>query len=244
MESYVNPNAHCPVCGCPVFFYRSPYNGRVFFDWLGWPWPKHGCTDNRGEPQLTTRQLTDGHAPQDPAWRKEGWSALLSPRVSSAVERSAIRGDCATGFVDPVLPRGTKIDRDTPILLRTILPDLHEATFLASDHSSTIPVAAAPFDRRLAQLDDSVLTLATKLDAAALCAVGRFLLWDLDDPISARQYQEAALERGDLDAAFDLMVLARWAPEFVKTATDAVQPNLQRIRRDGPNRRMLDLGVF
>lgn len=42
---------------------------------------------------------------------------------------------------------------------------------------------------------DSVLTLATKLDAAALYAVGRFLLWDLDDPISARQYLEAALER-------------------------------------------------
>jgi hypothetical protein len=32
VESYVNPNAHCPVCGCAVFFYRSPYNGRVFFD--------------------------------------------------------------------------------------------------------------------------------------------------------------------------------------------------------------------
>ena len=32
VESYVNPNAHCPVCGCPVYFYRSPYNGRVFFD--------------------------------------------------------------------------------------------------------------------------------------------------------------------------------------------------------------------
>ena len=34
------------------------------------------------------------------------------------------------------------------------------------------------------------------------------MLWDLDDLISARRYLEAALERGDLDAAFDLMVLA------------------------------------
>ena len=46
IASYVNPNANCPVCGDPVFYYQSPYVGRVFFDDLGWPWPKHPCTDN------------------------------------------------------------------------------------------------------------------------------------------------------------------------------------------------------
>jgi hypothetical protein len=45
VESYLDPNARCPVCGASVFFYRSPHNGRVFFDNVGWPWPKHGCTD-------------------------------------------------------------------------------------------------------------------------------------------------------------------------------------------------------
>lgn len=44
--SYVNPNAHCPVCSKIVFYYQSPNGGRVFFDALGWPWPKHSCTDN------------------------------------------------------------------------------------------------------------------------------------------------------------------------------------------------------
>ena len=44
--SYVNPNARCPVCGADVFFYQSPYGGRVFFNELGPPWPKHPCTDN------------------------------------------------------------------------------------------------------------------------------------------------------------------------------------------------------
>ncbi len=44
--SYVNPNARCPVCGAEVYFYQSPYGGRVFFDDLGPPWPKHPCTDN------------------------------------------------------------------------------------------------------------------------------------------------------------------------------------------------------
>jgi len=45
-QSYVNPNAHCPVCNEQVYFYQSPHGGRVYFDDLGWPWPKHGCTDN------------------------------------------------------------------------------------------------------------------------------------------------------------------------------------------------------
>lgn len=51
IESYVNPNAHCPRCGVPVFFYQSPDGGRVFFDDLGWPWPKHPCTDTRTRPE-------------------------------------------------------------------------------------------------------------------------------------------------------------------------------------------------
>lgn len=42
---YVNPNARCPECGATVFFYQSPEGGRVFFDALGPPWPKHPCTD-------------------------------------------------------------------------------------------------------------------------------------------------------------------------------------------------------
>ncbi|MBR1167483.1 hypothetical protein [Bradyrhizobium liaoningense] len=52
-----------------------------------------------------------------------------------------------------------------------------------------------------------ILARNTKLDAAALNAVGRPAV-DLDDPISVRQYLEAALERGDLNAAIIMMVLA------------------------------------
>jgi hypothetical protein len=42
--SFTNPNAHCPVCQASVFYYQSPFGGRVFFDALGPPWPKHPCT--------------------------------------------------------------------------------------------------------------------------------------------------------------------------------------------------------
>jgi len=42
----IRPNAKCPVCGAPVFFYQNEFGSRVFFDELGPPWPKHPCTDN------------------------------------------------------------------------------------------------------------------------------------------------------------------------------------------------------
>jgi hypothetical protein len=47
LDTYIVPHARCPVCGDGVFFYQSPYGGRVFFDELGPPWPKHSCTDKR-----------------------------------------------------------------------------------------------------------------------------------------------------------------------------------------------------
>ena len=43
--TYTIPNARCPLCPARVFFYQSPHGGRVFFDRLGPPWPKHSCTD-------------------------------------------------------------------------------------------------------------------------------------------------------------------------------------------------------
>jgi hypothetical protein len=59
VESYLDPNARCPVCGASVFFYRSPHNGRVFFDDVGWPWPKHGCTDRYKGPDHQIARSTN-----------------------------------------------------------------------------------------------------------------------------------------------------------------------------------------
>src|SRR4051812_42583483 len=67
-HSYVNPNALCPVCGADVYFYQSPYGGRVFFDHLGWPWPKHPCTDNGKTPSTSYASSSPV-----PAWKKAGW---------------------------------------------------------------------------------------------------------------------------------------------------------------------------
>ena len=47
-SSHTVPNAKCPHCRSQVFFYRSPDGGRVFFDSLGPPWPKHDCRNQEG----------------------------------------------------------------------------------------------------------------------------------------------------------------------------------------------------
>jgi hypothetical protein len=55
-ESLTIPNARCPVCGASVFFYQNEYGSRVFFDSLGFDWPKHPCTDNsRYSPSIRDR---------------------------------------------------------------------------------------------------------------------------------------------------------------------------------------------
>jgi hypothetical protein len=129
-------------------------------------------------------------------------------RVSHGVERSGIRGDFDARFVDLVLPVGTKIDRETPALVRTAFQDIHEVTFLASDHFSTRPTITIAFDRRLLPVGDETLSLAAKKDPEALYSVGRFLLWDLDDPRSAIPYLEAAATLGNVEALLDLLSLA------------------------------------
>lgn len=48
VEALTIPNASCPVCGDPVYFYKNDRGSRVFFDSLGPPWPKHPCTDHSG----------------------------------------------------------------------------------------------------------------------------------------------------------------------------------------------------
>lgn len=51
LDSYTIPNAKCPCCKNPVYFYRSSEGGSVYFDSMGWPWPKHACT-SQGQPPL------------------------------------------------------------------------------------------------------------------------------------------------------------------------------------------------
>jgi hypothetical protein len=60
--SFVNPNAHCPVCGARVYYYQNVYGSRVFFDDLGGDWPKHPCTNNK---PVSIRSAPGRVVPQD-----------------------------------------------------------------------------------------------------------------------------------------------------------------------------------
>ncbi|MGM9428100.1 hypothetical protein [Hydrogenophaga sp. MI9] len=84
----LNPNASCPVCGANVFFYKSPYDGRVFFDELGPPWSKHPCTIFYEEeiPGPSTC------AQEEAAWKKNGWRYIASPRATRYGQFTELKG--------------------------------------------------------------------------------------------------------------------------------------------------------
>lgn len=116
--TYTIPNARCPVCGAEVFFYQSPFGGRVFFDELGPPWPKHPCTDTddgfRSSFQLMDsarlaarihlvhskipegRQSSSQSAASErmhfPEWLRDGWRPFLCHRAISGPGGLRIEG--------------------------------------------------------------------------------------------------------------------------------------------------------
>ena len=83
LYGFTNPNAKCPVCGCPVYFYASPYGGRVFFDELGPPWPKHPCTDH-GRPVLILPNKTSLPALSLDDFQINDWRPFLCQDISPA----------------------------------------------------------------------------------------------------------------------------------------------------------------
>lgn len=82
VESFTVPNATCPVCGCRVYFYQSPDGGRVFFDDLGPPWPKHACTDNAvSVPRFSSLRAAIQTSRAHLAWRRQGWEPFICREI-------------------------------------------------------------------------------------------------------------------------------------------------------------------
>jgi hypothetical protein len=78
--SFVNPNALCPVCREPVFFYQSPNGGRVFFDELGPPWPKHPCTTS--EPTSVVKiEKSSVISKSHSKWFDDGWRVAIAQKI-------------------------------------------------------------------------------------------------------------------------------------------------------------------
>ena len=105
--SYVNPNATCPRCGKSVYFYQSPFGGRVYFNELGPPWPKHGpspweCSDEEENelsrmtgiipsvfPSSIQTEKSEATSIQEktilttPEWQKAGWNPLILSKAQA-----------------------------------------------------------------------------------------------------------------------------------------------------------------
>ena len=82
---FVTPNARCPVCGAQVWYYQNEYGSRVFFDDIGWPWPKHPCTDTSGSYSVA-------------AERPEARTAAEVARIHEAAQSAGI--DLDSGFAE------------------------------------------------------------------------------------------------------------------------------------------------
>ena len=87
-RGYTRPNSKCPVCNASVFYYESPFGGRVFFESMGPPWPKHPCTDSTNQSKQTKRspgsvvgsQLGERVKPQ---WQFDKWLPFICDSVVS-----------------------------------------------------------------------------------------------------------------------------------------------------------------
>ena len=84
-RAYVNPNAKCPVCSVPVYFYQAPEGGRVFFDQLGKPWPKHPCMANVSSKDVKVDFLSLG--------RIEIKSSDWLPFICNSIHPAPLMGD-------------------------------------------------------------------------------------------------------------------------------------------------------
>lgn len=97
-DSFINPNALCPVCGAPVFFYQSPFGGRVFFDELGPPWPKHPCTDNGTPPKVYTSTKSSSQKLPSAFLPRDAWRPLIAKSSQCLGEFDRIILDGDSGF--------------------------------------------------------------------------------------------------------------------------------------------------
>lgn len=137
--SFTIPNASCPVCGSLVFFYQSPNGGRVFFDELGPPWPKHPCTDSSSLPAPRVAEKAHAAAPpKSYTWQREGWQPFEIQSVIGVDKdflkiTGVLRNESLCFYLKRLvghhLPESALSDRSLA-LLRPVTTDTHQLSFL------------------------------------------------------------------------------------------------------------------
>ena len=132
-DSYTNPNATCPTCRARVFYYESPFGGKVYFDHMGPPWPKHPCMDVHQERMRMELRNVQTHSTRKLQLPKiqieDGWMPVYCSDVKSSTELSGCvvlslfeTENRKFLFID--YPR-EKIDVRSPILIRRVKHAAH-----------------------------------------------------------------------------------------------------------------------
>lgn len=123
--SFTNPNASCPVCREQVFFYQSPDGGRVFFDSLGPPWPKHPCTDNTSKPSsIPENDLIN----IETSWQEYNWLPAI---VESVKKRNNLWNVSLSerGQIFVTLTDISYLKAGMPMQIREIIGDFYQLSF-------------------------------------------------------------------------------------------------------------------
>ena len=134
---FVIPNASCPVCFAKVYYYQNQYGSRVFFDEIGWPWPKDACTDN--EKPITSRRY-DTAAPL--VLRKRGAVAhLLEAATAAEFDPNAVfRNKYGHSPFDLlVVVDVVRVGFENLIKAESISPPLDEPVFLSFTSAKMVP---------------------------------------------------------------------------------------------------------
>lgn len=152
--SYTTPNARCPVCRQSVFYYQSPNGGRVFFDELGPPWPKHPCTST----QQPRHAWIIGGAPSSAPeftyrrrWERDRWRPFIVRTVKAVAE--------TTDWTQLV---GMLDGKDLTVYLRS-QRDLNDALFHArrrADGTFDVAYIAVDSDGQTIARQTTALTVA------------------------------------------------------------------------------------
>lgn len=126
-ESYTNPNAKCPLCNAQVYFYQSPYGGKVYFDNIGPPWPKHPCLEKQGTNSIPARSSENNQRHQSSIDQslfklEPGWWPMLCSSIQTLPENDnvvifSIGDGQDKKQVYSLIPRA-RVDESCPIMIK------------------------------------------------------------------------------------------------------------------------------
>jgi len=114
--SRTTPNYLCPGCRSKVFFFQSGDGGKVLFDSLGKPWPKHECLVIQYLRKQSELKISPGE------WLNvTGLCATPSTQENLSIFAGVISGK-TTGKQDRI---ELEVLFDEPILIKDIYLDVH-----------------------------------------------------------------------------------------------------------------------